>query len=106
MELTEKAILKIKEFSDNEGIGHYTIRLKLVGGGCAGFIRDMEYDNNILDSDEAQEFGDIKVIIDPISFMYLEDVIIDYVDNLMGGGFKFSGDGAKGSCGCGSSISY
>ena len=104
--ITEKASLKIKEISESEGIGHYNIRVRIVGGGCAGFTNDMYYEDKIGDLDEVIEFDDIKVIIDPLSFQYMDESTIDYIDSQFGGGFKFINPNVTGSCGCGSSVSF
>jgi iron-sulfur cluster insertion protein len=104
--ITEKAALKIKEISESEGIGHYNVRVRIVGGGCAGFTNDMYYEDKIGDLDEVIEFDDIKVIIDPLSFQYMDESTIDYIDSQFGGGFKFINPNVTGSCGCGSSVSF
>jgi iron-sulfur cluster assembly accessory protein len=50
------------------------------------------------------KFGDINVLLDPISAMHLEGTTIDYDTSLMGSGFKFNNPNAKKTCGCGSSF--
>ena len=60
--LTEKAAKKIKEISDEEGVGHYVLRLKVLGSGCAGFSNDVYYDSVILDTDEVSELDGVKLI--------------------------------------------
>lgn len=108
--ITEKAAEKIKEIAASEGIGHYNVRVKVVGGGCAGFTYDMFYEENVTDMDETVTHGEgdqqIKVVCDPLSFQYLEDVTIDYLDGPFGGGFKFINPAVTGSCGCGSSVTF
>lgn len=108
--ITEKAAAKVKEISDSEGIGHYSVRVKVMGGGCAGFTYDMFYEDKASDMDEVVEFKDIdpdiKLIIDPISFQYLEDTTIDWLESSFGGGFKFLNPNVTGSCGCGNSVSF
>ncbi len=110
IQVTEKAALKIKEISDSEGIGHYTVRVRVVGGGCAGFTYDMYYEDKIGEMDETVELtdhnGTIKVVVDPLSLQYLEEVTIDYIDSPFGAGFKFINPAVTGSCGCGSSVSF
>src|SRR5277367_474061 len=104
--LTEKAAKMIEETSNSEGIGHYIIRVRVIGGGCAGFTNDMYFDDTITDMDEVSELDGIKVVCDPLSFQYLDSAVIDYVESPLGsGGFKFSNPNIKGSCGCGSSFS-
>ena len=102
--ITEKAVGKLKEMSEEYETGHLTVRLKVVGAGCAGFSYDMMFDDIVSESDETLEQDGIKVVIDPVSFQYLENVTIDYVDGLMGAGFKFLNPDVKASCGCGSSF--
>ncbi len=108
--VTEKAALKIKEIADSEGIGHYNVRVRVVGGGCAGFTYDMFYEDKIGDMDEVVEltdhYGTIKVVVDPLSFQYLEDTTIDWQEAAFGAGFKFLNPNVTGSCGCGSSVSF
>lgn len=106
IKITEKAIAQLKEISDGEGIGHYSVRVKVQGGGCAGFTNDMYFDDKFTDMDEVHEDNGVKIIIDPLSFQYLDGVEIDYVDSQFGAGFKFNNPNVKGSCGCGSSQSY
>jgi iron-sulfur cluster insertion protein len=104
--ITEKAALKVKEISESEGIGHNTVRLKIIGGGCAGFTYDMFFDDSPSDVDEVIEFDGIKVIVDPLSYQYVEDVTMDYTVDTMSEGFKFENPNVKGSCGCGNSYSF
>src|SRR5574337_243669 len=110
VQVTEIAAKKIVEISEADGIGHYTVRVRVVGGGCAGFTYDRYYNDAIGDMDEVIEqtdfYGTIKVIIDPLCFQYLDEVTIDYVESPFGAGFKFLNPKSTGSCGCGSSVSF
>lgn len=103
--ITEKAVLKVKEISEAEGIGHFNLRVKVVGGGCAGFSYDLYFENVPTDMDEVSEMDGVKVFVDPLSWQYLDEVCVDYVDELTGSGFKFINPNVKGTCGCGSSFS-
>lgn len=103
--ITEKAAKQVRFISDSEGIGYYIIRVKVRGGGCSGFTRELEFDNQIGELDEVFELDDVKVICDPISFQYLDETTIDYTDGLMGQGFMFDIPKSTGSCGCGKSFS-
>lgn len=104
--LTKIAVEKVKEISEAEGIGHYLIRASVKGGGCSGMINDLCFDDKITDLDEVIEFDEVKLIVDQISFQYLENANIDYIESPFSGGFKFSSPDIKGSCGCGNSVSY
>jgi len=104
--LTEKAAKQIVEISNAEGIGHLTVRVKVIGGGCAGFTNDMFFDDQVSDMDETFELDGVKVVCDPLSFQYLDESTIDWVESPYGSGFKFLNPNVKGTCGCGSSVSY
>src|ERR1700677_2182956 len=101
--ITDKAKEKIKEISEAEGIGHYSVRVKVVGSGCAGFAHEMEYDNIPSELDEVIEEDGITILIDPLSFQYVEGITMDYSSSMLGEGFNFFGGAIKSTCGCGSS---
>lgn len=103
--ITDKAAEKIKEISEAEGIGHCRIRLRVIGGGCAGFAYDLYYEEVSTDMDEVEDVKGVTVIIDPLSYQYLDGVEIDYATKSMSEGFTFNNPNVSGSCGCGSSFS-
>src|SRR5437667_205365 len=88
--ITEKAALKIKEISEAEGIGHFNLRVKVVGGGCAGFSYDLYFENMPTDMDEVSEIDGVKMFVDPLSWQYLDEVSVDYVDELTGSGLNIA----------------
>lgn len=104
IKLSETAINKIKEISESEGMGHYNIRFKVIGGGCAGMTRDMYFEEIISPLDETMEVEGVTVIIDPLSLQYLDDTFVDYADNGISVGFTFKNDSIKTTCGCGNSF--
>lgn len=106
IKLSQLAIAKIKEISDSEGFETYSIRVKIIGGGCSGYQNDLLFDNIITDLDEVFHQDDVQVIIDSLSLQYLDNVEIDYIDNLIESGFKFKNDLITNQCGCGKSFSF
>ena len=104
--ITDFALQKLKEIAASEGVEEQYVRIKLKGGGCSGLMHEMDFVPEKLDTDELIQFDTIKVIIDPVSFQYLENVSVDYIDSLMSTGFKFSSPDIKSTCGCGHSIQY
>lgn len=103
--LTEKAANKIKEIAESEGLKPM-IRLKCIGSGCAGFSHDIFFEENISELDEVSELDSVKLIVDPMSFQYLDESTVDYLETEMGGGFKVMSPKQTGQCGCGKSVSY
>ena len=105
--LTDLAIAKIKEIAESEGIEKLIIRAKVLGGGCAGYQNDFYFDEMPpLETDEVIEVNDIKILIDQMSFQYMEHLTIDYQEGLISSGFTFNSPDITGSCGCGKSVSY
>jgi iron-sulfur cluster assembly accessory protein len=45
-----------------------------------------------------------RVLIDPVSAQHLDGAEVDYVDELMGGGFTIHNPNATSTCGCGHSF--
>ena len=103
--ITDVAAIKVNEIRDAEGIeGNMALRLRVVGGGCAGFSYDLYFDE-IAEVDRQVELNGVKVVVDEMSLMYLVGTEIDYVEGLQGAGFKFNNPNVKSTCGCGSSFS-
>jgi iron-sulfur cluster insertion protein len=103
--MTEKAAQKVKEIAEAENLLGQGLRLRVIGGGCSGFSYDLYFEDTPTELDEQFESLGVKLFIDPLSFQYLEDTQIDYVEELHASGFKFSNPNVKGTCGCGSSFS-
>ena len=111
MNFTQKAKDKIIEIASGEKIAAPVVRVRVLGGGCAGFQYDMAFlgtDENYDPSiDEVVEMGDFKVVIDPISFQYVAEADVDWIQNgVVYEGFKFINPQIKSSCGCGNSVSF
>lgn len=103
--ITEKAAEKVHEIATAEDLGGQGLRLRVIGGGCAGFSYDLYFEDKPTDMDETFEDKGVKLFIDPLSYQYLEGTEIDYVEGLHGSGFKFGNPNVKSTCGCGSSFS-
>ena len=81
------------------------LRIGVKGGGCSGLSYDVKLDSQVLEFDRTFEDDGVKVVCDSKSLVYLDNMMIDYSDELVGGGFKFVNPNASGSCGCGTSFS-
>eukprot|EP01031_Cornospumella_fuschlensis_P043850 gene43850-53619_t len=73
------------------------LRMGVKSGGCSG----MSYAMDVIDAtavsedDHIEKFGDIYCVIDPKSLLYLYGLRLDYSNELIGGGFKFSNPNAE-----------
>jgi iron-sulfur cluster insertion protein len=103
--ITSVAAAKVNEIRQAEAIEeNFALRLRVVGGGCAGFSYDLYFDE-ISEVDRQCEINGVKVVVDEMSLMYLVGTEIDYIEGLQGAGFKFNNPNVKSTCGCGSSFS-
>ena len=104
LNLTTRAAEKVKEIRDAEGLAEQGLRVRVIGGGCAGFSYDLFFEDETSDLDQTFTSHGIALYIDMMSAQYVEGTEIDYVEGLQGAGFKFVNPQAKQTCGCGSSF--
>jgi iron-sulfur cluster assembly accessory protein len=103
--ITDIAATKVNEIRNAEAIeANQALRLRVVGGGCAGFSYDLYFDE-ATEVDRRFPINGVDVVVDEMSLMYLAGTVIDYVEGLQGAGFKFNNPNVKSTCGCGSSFS-
>ncbi len=100
--MTDKATAMLSEaFGDDRS---HALLVGVLSGGCSGYM----YDLQIVESTETpcQELNvkGYRVLVPRASSHLLDGIEIDYVDRLMGGGFKISNPNASASCGCGESF--
>ena len=102
--LTDAAAATVRNLLVQKNVPDYGLRVFVAGGGCSGMQYGMALEAEARDYDHVIEHDGVKIFIDPTSMMYLEGASIDYVDSIMGGGFKIENPNAVTSCGCGSSF--
>ena len=107
IQVTEKAIAKIRSAMAKEGISPERggLRLGVQGGGCSGLSYNVRFDCQPRERDRIFTFGDVRIFVDPKSFIYLHGMTLDYQETLMQQGFVFVNPQATKSCGCGTSFS-
>ena len=107
IEITDKALAKVRIALAKEGISPEQggVRLGVQGGGCSGLSYNVRFDTQPRERDRVFQYGDIRVFVDPKSFIYLHGMVLDYHETLMQQQFVFVNPNAKKSCGCGTSFS-
>ena len=102
--LTDSAVQEIKALlaNEQENAGK-ALRVFVEGGGCSGMQYGLVFDNR-RDDDFSADFHGVPVLVDPFSANYLRGSVVDFKDELNGGGFKISNPNARQSCGCGKSF--
>jgi len=102
--LTEGAIRRVRALIQEKQVPGAALRVFVSGGGCSGMQYGMGLEPEPQATDIRYQFDDVQVVIDPNSMTYLSGSRVDYVDDLMGGGFKIDNPQAVSSCGCGHSF--
>ena len=87
-----------------KGIDGHALRVFVSGGGCSGLSYGMTFAEGPEMGDQTFEANGLKVVVDPASIAYLDGAEVDYIDSLMGGGFRIENPNAVQSCSCGSSF--
>ncbi len=107
VQVTPRALARIRVAMAKEGIepNEGGLRLGIQGGGCSGLSYNIRFDTQPRERDRVYQFDDIRIFVDPKSFLYLHGMILDYEETLMRQGFNFINPNSTKSCGCGSSFS-
>lgn len=102
---------KVAELIKEENNPNLNLRVSISGGGCSGFQYGFSFDEEIHEDDTiiTQQCSDgvssVKLLIDSMSYQYLSQAEIDYIQGIQGEQFVIRNPNAKTTCGCGSSFS-
>ena len=105
--VSERAAKKILALLAKDGVSPEQggLRVGVQGGGCSGLSYNIRFDSQPRERDRIFQFGDVRVFVDPKSFIYLHGMTLDYQESLIQQGFVFVNPNASKSCGCGTSFS-
>ena len=104
LSITSAAATKLQALLAEKSIPDYGLRVFVAGGGCSGLQYGMAFEQHAREYDAVVDAHGVKLYLDPTSAQYLMGSTIDYVDNLMGGGFRIDNPNAVATCGCGHSF--
>lgn len=104
LNVTPAAVQVIATLLEERKIPNYALRIFVTGGGCSGMQYGMAFEEQPKDYDKVVEVGGVRLLIDPTSLVYLQGATVDFVDSLMGGGFRIDNPNAVSQCGCGHSF--
>jgi len=104
MQLTPMAAERLQKILVEKNLPNHGLRVFVAGGGCSGMQYGMAFEGQARDQDSVFQSNGVTLYVDPISRDYLLGASIDFVDNLMGGGFRIENPNAVSTCGCGSSF--
>jgi len=101
---TESAARKVRELIREEDNARLKLRVFISGGGCSGFQYGFTFDEQADGDDVRVERDGVELVVDPLSFQYLEGAEVDYSETLQGAHFIIRNPNAATTCGCGSSF--
>jgi len=98
-------VAKVKHLMEEEANDDLKLRVFVTGGGCSGFQYGFTFDELAEEDDTLVEKEGVVVLVDPLSYQYIEGAELDYTEGLEGSRFVVSNPNASTTCGCGSSFS-
>ncbi|BFM40985.1 iron-sulfur cluster assembly accessory protein [Synechocystis sp. LKSZ1] len=98
--LTPTAAQEIKRLQQSRGQHKSSFRLGVQAGGCAGLYYTLDLINEFAETDLEFESEGIAIAIPEAVAHYVQNLRVDYAEDLMGGGFRFSNPNASKTCSC------
>jgi iron-sulfur cluster assembly protein len=106
IQLSKAAANEIERLkSKQQPMSNMMFRLAVKPGGCSGMYYDMSFEQTPGFGERTVECQGIQIVIDNYSLNYIQNLTVDYSEDLMGGGFRFHNSIAIATCGCGNSFS-
>lgn len=102
--LSSNARARLRTLIAEEGNSALKLRVYVTGGGCSGFQYGFDFADETADDDTVIPFGDVALVIDPLSYQYLVGSTVDYEEGLAGSRFLIQNPNATTTCGCGASF--
>jgi iron-sulfur cluster assembly accessory protein len=104
IQLSAVAIAEINRIKSQQGKPQAWLRLGVAAGGCSDFYYTLELAEVVALGDQVIDCRGVQVVINAESWPYIEGLMLDYSEDLMGGGFRFNNPNAASTCGCGNSF--
>ncbi len=101
--MTESACQHIKKQLAKRGKG-CGVRLGVKTAGCSGLSYVFEFVDEKAPDDIEFVSGDVSLLVDPKSLVYLDGTELDFVKEGLNEGFSFNNPNMKNACGCGESF--
>jgi iron-sulfur cluster assembly protein len=105
LKVTPAAAAQLRKLMDRHNPDGYGIRVGVREGGCSGKSYQMDFAAEKAPTDEEVDVDGVRLLIDPMSIMYLIGTEMDYVTEKLASTFVFRNPNESGRCGCGESFS-
>ena len=104
IDVTDDAMTAMEGAMNNADDGDVLV-VSVLGGGCSGFMSDLQIQSR--PTDEGWQFiscDGITIAVHDKDSVQLSGITLDFVNSLMGGGFKVINPNAQKACSCGKSF--
>ena len=105
IDFSERAVNKVRALITADGDDALRLRVFITGGGCNGFSYGFTFDDDVAEDDAVIDREGVSMVVDSMSYPYLEGSQVDYVEDLNGSQFIVTNPNAAATCGCGNSFS-
>lgn len=105
IKVTENAAHKLASLLEKKGNTGGALRLAVIGGGCSGLQYKMDLVDGPVERDIMVQSGNVRVVVDPKSALFVSGSVLDFSDDLQKGGFQVTNPNATSHCSCGQSFS-
>lgn len=102
--LTPAAVNRVKMLAENAATPMLGLRIGIKNGGCSGMAYEISYAQAENKEDIRIEQDGAVVFLDVKASVFLIGAVMDYVEEDLYSGFKFTNPNIKGECGCGESF--
>ncbi|MBF2027361.1 MAG: iron-sulfur cluster assembly accessory protein [Oscillatoriales cyanobacterium C42_A2020_001] len=108
IQLSQAAVHEILRLRSRHPSRSSKLRISVSSSGCHSFSYKLAFDdssqlNDLIYSSQYDE--SLEVVVDTVNLQYLDGLVVDYSEDMMGGGFRFYNPKAVHVCGCGNSFS-
>ena len=105
LQVTPAAAAQLRKLIDQHNPDAFGIRVGVREGGCNGKSYQMDFVTEKEPVDEVVNVDGVRLLIDPMSIMYLIGTEMDFVTETLASSFVFRNPNESGRCGCGESFS-
>ena len=102
--LSPEAAKAVKELLTERNVEGGALRVYVAGRSCSGLQYGMAIEPEAMEGDAEVSVDGVRLLVDSVSLDYLRGANIDFIEDLMGGGFRIENPNATSSCGCGHSF--
>ena len=104
--LTSRAIAELERLKTQQELDANYLRVKVSKGGCLEYLYNLDFASTSEDLDlQFTHDSGLIIITDQNSYEQVENLTIDYLEDLMGGAFQFKNPDITHHCNCGVSFS-